>query len=388
MSVQTAASALANLSQSSRDATRPRQHVRFKEQVFLINEDRYLDTKFEATDDSPRYDQDDVADTPDALVFERSPLSGLDRAAFAARAANIPIEFAANAEVDDDTDAEQLLSQSPEEEDFGEDGSSSDDERFKKSEASEGSEDADNEERPEDCAKLSRPEDFQLRYRHTLKTEGISATVALALHEELQGYATLHGEEVKVLKSVAYTIGIATHPKILCSILKSSLRKDYKSDRELRSTLDALRLHQRDQTRPAIYCQQLADSNGDLPSANRLHKAVKLARVYVDGSNIKYIARIDRMGRTSRTKQRTIPPHYPKYMLSEDESGGLRLSQTRIKSTSAFLDALEERCLNVPPDQYNKPLPGWLSEFGYTHTTEKRFINHMNHRSSNYIMNL
>jgi hypothetical protein len=67
------------------------------------------------------------------------------------------------------------------------------------------------------------------------------------------------------------------------------------------------------------------------------------------------------------------------------ESG---LSTTRQAKTVAFLTALKARCLAVPENERDKPLPGGLSEIGYTYTTEIRLRNHREHRSSNYIMNL
>lgn len=303
----------------------------------------------------------------------------LDRAAVAAEADNVPIEPVADEEIDEDGDADELPAEAPDVE------GCEDNEDDVQSGSSEVAEEADD---PEDCGNPSRPEAIQRRYRRVLKEEGIDSMVHLALHDDLQANATLQSDNFEVIGGVAYLVGIATHPKVLDSVLRSSLRKDYKTDRELRSVLDELRIHQRAQTRPAVYCQQLADTFGDLPSVTRLQRAISLARSYVDGSDTKYISRIDRMGNTSRTKKHKIPTNYRRYMFSENGPGGLRLSQIRMKRTSAFLDALEKRCLNVPVDQRHKTLPGWLSEFGYTHSTEQRFNNHKNHRSSNYIMNL
>ncbi|KAI7284375.1 hypothetical protein KC345_g2310 [Hortaea werneckii] len=361
---------LKSSSSSGGDSARHSRCVLFAKEAHSVDEGQYTATRNKV---KGREDRDTSAD---ALA---TPPSVLDRAAVAVEADNVSIEPVADEEIDEDEDADELPAGSPDVEEC---------EEYEDDEQSGGSEVAEEADDPEDCGNVSRPEAIQRGYRRVLKEEGINSMVHLALHDDLQANSTLQSDNFEVIGGVAYLIGIATHPKVLDSILRSSLRKDYKSDRELRSILDDLRIHQRAQTRPAVYCQQLADTFGDLPSVDRVRGAISLARSYVDGSDSQYISRIDRMGNTSRTKKHKIPTHYRRYMFSENASGGLRLSQIRVKRTSAFLDALEKRCLNVPVGEHHKPLPGWLSEFGYTHSTEQRFNNHQNHRSSNYIMNL
>ncbi|EMC96117.1 hypothetical protein BAUCODRAFT_140140, partial [Baudoinia panamericana UAMH 10762] len=46
------------------------------------------------------------------------------------------------------------------------------------------------------------------------------------------------------------------------------------------------------------------------------------------------------------------------------------------------------RCVAIPPEQWNQPIPGGFNEYGYIQNEKEGLRQHKNHDSSNYLMNL
>ena len=230
---------------------------------------------------------------------------------------------------------------------------------------------------------LEAVESIRSRYQEVHRRGDLFELARLALTAEVEGCKTLHGMNFRDIAFIGCDVLVSTHPDILSAIIRGDVARTYCRNKDFRDLLDSIRVHERGDNQPAIYMNQIGDVNGKSPTPNDILSVLPLIIGYVKGTDVDYIQKIDRRMDTARTKARPTDMQYRKYMYKGD-----RVSDGRQTKTLAFLTALEARCLAVPENERDEPLPGCLSEVGYTYTTETRLRNHREHRSSNYIMNL
>ncbi|SMR58832.1 unnamed protein product [Zymoseptoria tritici ST99CH_1E4] len=138
---------------------------------------------------------------------------------------------------------------------------------------------------------------------------------------------------------------------------------------------------------PRIYGNFFANSEtGDSPTVQDLHDlAIDAQTRYL--SDAKFANKVDNLMKPAIDMESSVRG-VRKFLgrLSRD-SCDLPMFD-RVANLGTLCRAILRRCEEIPRDQWDKPIPGGLSEFGYSAKAILRMVSHAIQTGSNYLMNL
>ncbi|KJX99434.1 hypothetical protein TI39_contig358g00013 [Zymoseptoria brevis] len=227
---------------------------------------------------------------------------------------------------------------------------------------------------------------MRMMYKDLYREQGMVSMATKAMRTYPEDGKTLDSTSF-LTQATSYHILLSTHPKILHSLLEGTLLADADEDDDLGRLLHKIRVRAVDNKfpQPAIYQNILASHSKKSPTPNELFEVANIVEAYCDINRDHTRAkRIDSF-KAPYPKHTGVAYKARKYLTPERS---LDMSQQRIKNVESFLEGLRKRIAAIDVSERDLPLKCPLVEIGYTHKSEKRLDDHVNHKGSNYIMNL
>lgn len=185
-------------------------------------------------------------------------------------------------------------------------------------------------------------------------------------------------------------IGIlATMPQsLLLELISGNIAREY--CKRSGKVWDVLRHYKtRGSSQPSIYVQVLADDRGESPSCNELTQMIGFLRAYMEDEDDKLAYDVDRPMNSHWTPSKA-QDGARKYLSTDKRKNAPHQPRpSREKKLERFCDKLEARIKKIPKAQWDEPFLGHpVTEVGYALNATKRFQQHKDHTSSNWLMNL
>ncbi|ORY18920.1 hypothetical protein BCR34DRAFT_595754 [Clohesyomyces aquaticus] len=206
------------------------------------------------------------------------------------------------------------------------------------------------------------------------------------LEEELNKYTNnrIFNKANMVMITTECMLILASAPRVLQAAVEGVLALRFLVDRELQEEYEEIQ--RRADVQPSIYVHLLADERGVAPTANQYMVIRDMALKYIIDSHmpdaeIELIGRIDNASLPS-VNIRETSGGYRKYLWTTQRS------RRRVQVMERFCEGIRKRWLETPVQDLDLPLAHSPGECGYAIHAPRRLLQHRNHLSSNYVMNL